>query len=269
MPMLFEMYVDKNSFVHKLDPRVKLIWFLCVMICAAIVNSALPSAIVFAFIISTAILAKLPLKRLLLLTQTLAYIMIVCILMWPIFIKSGPIIFDWGWFKVTYNGILIGIGMGFRLSSMLIASAVVFMTTTQKELIESLRAIRIPEHFVFAIVIALRYIPALMGEWKAIAEAQACRNPLKEKGFLRKISRFSSWVGIPIAIPLINRVAKMTNELSLALDSKGFNLEKRPTPYKELKLKSHDKVFAAISLLIVIIYVLARFVLWPQQMWLY
>jgi energy-coupling factor transport system permease protein len=267
--MLFEMYVNKDSFVHKLDPRVKLMWFFCVMVCAAIVNSAIPSGIVFAWIIFMAILARLPLKRLLLLTQALAYLIIVCILMWPLFVKSGPTVFEWDWFKVTYNGILVGVGMGFRLSSMILASAVVFMTTTQKELLESLRTIKIPEHFVFATVLALRYIPSLMGEWKTIAEAQACRDPGRGKGIVGKIKRITSAIGIPIAVPLIHRVAKMTNELSLALDSKGFNPDMRPIPYKELKIGRSDKACAVMSIAILMVYILARFFIWPQYMWIY
>lgn len=264
--MLFEMYVKKDSLIHRLDPRVKLLWFFCVMVCAAVVNSAVPAGIVLLWIIGMAIFARLPLKRLLLLTQALTYLITVSVLMWPLFVRSGFILIEWGWLKVTSNGILVGIGIGFRLAAMILASAVVFMTTTQKELIESLRSIKIAEHFVFATVLALRYIPSLMGEWTTIAEAQACRAPSRGRGPLSRIKRIGSMRAR--AIPLIHRAAKMTSELSLALDSKGFNPEKRPIPYKELMMRKPDKAFAIISITFVIIYVILRFLIIPHYMWI-
>jgi len=266
MPLLFEMYVERDSPIHRLDPRVKLLWFLCVMICAAIVNSAVPASIVLLWIIGVAASARLPLKRLLLLAQALVYMIVVCVLMWPLFVKSGSVLFKWDWLVVTNNGILVGIGIGFRIASMILASAVIFMTTTQKELIESLRTLKIPEHFVFASVLALRYIPSLMGEWNAIAEAEACRSPSRGRGpvaTIRKVFAMRSH-----AIPIMHRTAKMTTELSLALDSKGFNPERRPTPYLELTTRNSDRAFAAVSILFVSVYVALRFLLMPQQMWI-
>ncbi|WP_457559622.1 energy-coupling factor transporter transmembrane component T family protein [Candidatus Harpocratesius sp.] len=95
---------------------------------------------------------------------------------------------------------------------MIIASFLFTHATPPIELITELRKVRIPAKFIFAILIAISWLPLLTQEIQKIIIIQ------KSRGY--KINLFKPG---PIAIPALLKIMDFAINLSISLESRGFN----------------------------------------------
>ena len=255
MSILSEVYVRRDSLFHRLDPRIRFVWFACFILFIGVFNHPIPQFIIFIAIMIIGLgLAKLGSPLLKVMTYFVT-IVIVSMLMWPLFIRTGAVILTVRpWYVITTNGLYTGIGQSMRWLNAGIVGAIFIMTTKQRELITCFRDFKLPEPIIHTIVIQIRFLPSIAGEWKAIMEAQQIRGQGIRGGITGRLKRFG-WAIPMILIPVGARVMKMASNLALALDSMGFEANERPPLYKTLPLKRSEKTLIAffITATIVII----------------
>jgi len=92
-------------------------------------------------------------------------------------------------------------------------------TTEPQKLAESLRSIRIPGEIVFTLTVALRYIPALAVEASSIWDSLKLRASLSGRSIIRRPSLLYRG----FIIPLIIRTVKISDEVAIAAETRGFN----------------------------------------------
>ena len=242
----FGQFYPTKSFVHKLDPRTKLlalIAYIVLLFCADNFYSLFACAIVlFAAIIAS----RVPLGRVLKSIKAIIFILIFTSVLNLFFHGGKHLLWEWKIIKIYREGVISAIFLILRLFFLVMGSSVLTLTTTPvaltdgiESLLTPLKWIRFPVHELALIMsIALRFIPTLIDETNRIISAQKARGADFESGNIFKRIKAI----IPILIPLLISAFRRADELGDAMDARCYSGSKNRTKYKKLKLGVRDLV---------------------------
>ncbi len=242
----FGQYYPSNSFVHKLDPRMKIL-FLIVYIVAVFLCKNFYALGVCAFVfLLIALFSRVPLKSLLSSIKAIVFLLVFTALLNLFFYKGETVLASWGIIKITKEAVYFTIFLAARLFLLVLASAVLTLTTTPvaltdgiESLLKPLKWIRFPVHELALIMsIALRFIPILTDETGRIMNAQKARGADFESGNIFKRIKAI----IPILIPLLISAFRRADELGDAMDARCYTGSKIRTKYKKLTFTWRDVV---------------------------
>jgi energy-coupling factor transport system permease protein len=231
------LYLDKNTFLHKLDPRTKIFSTLSLFVLSLIFNNPFYLFILFCFIFILVFLSKsfINIKKLWIILILLFFFSSI---FWSLFLESKTPFIKINKFVIGYEALLYGIAMGFRLVSMLIAGIIFLSTTKIEEFTEALQKIGVPFPLSFAISFAFRLVPTFIGTASTVIQAQKSRGlDLNSGNFFQRILRH-----IPLIIPVFVYGIRNANFLAMALESKGFGKYKKRESYLELRMKISDYI---------------------------
>lgn len=229
--------LEKNTIIHRLDPRSKGFGVIVISILGILFSSLLLQVFLFIFLIPIILTSKTSksifggIKELILL-----FIMILLINSYFISINSAVIII-------------------FRIINLLITISLYFQTTNPDKLMQSLTSIRVPYNLAFSFSLSFRFIPTLARELFVIQDAQKSRGHRIEEGNL--IRKLLNW--FPIIIPLLINSIYRAFHVAEALETRGFGTSKNVTEYFPLKLKKSDFAILTISILFLSLGIIIKF----------
>ncbi len=263
----FGQYYPGDSFVHKMDPRMKLILVL-VFITAVFLVKSLYSYIAIALFVIVAIWGShVPAKSVLKSAKGILVVLILTASL-NIFFYSGGERVLWHWWKISISveGLFFALGMALRLIFLVLGSTLLTLTTTpmnltdgMESLMKPLKAIRFPVHDVAIIMsIALRFIPILIEEVDKIMLAQKARGADFESGGLIKRARAL----LPVLIPLFVSAFRRADELALALDARCYNATPNRTKYKVLRFGWRDAAGGIVSVFLIGLIIAINYSFW-------
>jgi len=229
------LYLDKGTWIHRLDPRTKILGVLIVFTICLCFNHPLYVGAVSLAVMLIAISAK-ALPNFWRLRFILLLLVLFSSLLWPFFVRGKTSLWSWGALQVSKESLLYGIAMGLRLATF-VATGLFFLSTTRnEELTNGLIRMGVPYPIAFALSTALRLVPTFAGAGATILQAQVSRGLDLESGnIFSRVSKF-----IPQAIPLFIYAIRHTNLLAMALESKGFSPESPRTLYYEPRMEKID-----------------------------
>ena len=226
-----------RSFVHRLDPRVKLTLSTVLLITTLLY---LEVTVITIIIFVEAFLAAVSgtIRRW---VKTIygAAPLIVMVFLMNYLVRA----FSYGGFYDP-SAFYESFAASYRLIAFLASFSIFFLTTTPEELGMTLTKLRIPYMYSFAFISAIRFTPILAEELQTIMDAQRSRGLELDKG--GPLSRVKKY--IPILVPLIVNVLRRSYELAEAMEVKCFGASKKRTFLKELKMKPMD--FAALAIIL-------------------
>lgn len=247
------LYLDKGTWIHRLDPRTKIMGVLVVFSMCLCFNDPFYMAAISLGITFVAISAK-ALPNFWRLRFILILLIVFSIVMWPFFVKGSHPLWSWGPLHVSRESFLYGIAMGLRLATFVGTGLVFLSTTRNEEVTNGLIRIGCPYPIAFALSTALRLIPTFASAGATIVQAQVSRGLDLESGnFLSRVSKF-----IPQAVPLFIYAIRYTNLLAMSLESKGFSPESKRTIYYEPQMQRIDYIVLALLILIFGLFVYVR-----------
>jgi len=245
--MIFE-YHDSGTVIHRLDPRVKTLWLVVLVITAIVVREPLLLVLLFCITLLPLIIAKMPGRQWTLLLLLYLMVGVGAILTQALFYAPSdgtilpgiwlippevPLLGQFtGGVKVSALGALYGFIQAFRILSVINASAVLVVTTPLNRLIIGLREMGVPGTFAFMLSTAVRFVPVLMEEYQTIITALRARNLISPWHPLRFAEQSFA--------PLIINVIRRCNQLALAAESRGFNMDNKRTAYVHLRFGNAD-----------------------------
>ena len=254
-------YVPYNSFIHRLDPRSKLLSMILLMVCiffkfSSVAMNFFIYAILFIFIYIIMRIAHISLKMLFSQLKAM-WIMILILLVINVLVKGdesmGYIdVFNTGWI-IYYSAIFNTLYIVFRLIIMLGLTLVLTATTKPLELtnalewfMKPLKVIKFPVHEIaMTISLALRFIPTLLEETDRIMKAQASRGVDFQNGkFSEKIRAI-----ISLIVPLFISALQRSEELANAMEARGYDPSAERTKFRVSKWKLGDTISSIIVLL--------------------
>ncbi len=196
---MLDLYTPGTSVLHRMSPGPK----LAVLAIAATALFLQESLLVTAFALLATLglyrVANIPMKTALAQVRPLMWIFV--------------LFFAVQWY---FSGLPLATYVVLRLAALILLASLVTLTTRASDMIDSMtRALQLfkpigvnPDKVSLAISLALRFIPVLGRITTEVREAQ------KARGLERSV--------IAVAMPLAIRAIKMADDISDAIDSRGY-----------------------------------------------
>jgi energy-coupling factor transport system permease protein len=219
-------YIPADSFIHKLDPRCKLLITVLSMILIFMSGSFTAMAMWVFLIIFTAKKSQVPAKALIRSAKPILVLIIFTSFLHIFFTGGDNIIFSIGPLKASAEGAVTAFRMGLRLYLLVLFTALLTFTTSPSELSDGLEAafgpfkrFGFPAHEVaMMMTIALRFIPTLFEETERIINAQVSRGAdFVSGGMIKRAKAY-----IPVLIPLFVLVFKRADTLASAMEARCY-----------------------------------------------
>lgn len=258
----FGQYYPRDSVVHRLDPRTKLLISLVYIVAVFLCRTYWAFLASFLFLVISILVSRIPVLSILKTVRAVLFILLITVIINLFFYGDGEPIFSWWKIKVTWEGARFASFMAMRLVFLVVGTSLVSLTTTpmsltdgMESLMKPLKLVRFPVHDVAIIMsIALRFIPTLMGEINKIMMAQKARGADFDSGNL--IKRVKAL--LPILIPLFVSTFRIADELALALDARCYNATPNRTKMKVLSFNARDILALLFSLAFLAVIILLR-----------
>jgi len=222
--MSLSLYLDRQTFVHRRHPLVKLLALLFFFVAVFVVDHPLFLLPVSIGILSLLVLAGAA-ANLYRLRILFFFLFPFTVLIWSIFYRGGTRLFPF--LPLTFEGILFGLGMAIKLSTFLATSVLFLSTTRVEECTYAFSLIGLPYRIGFAITLAFRLVPLLLEAVLTVIQAQRCRGLDLQQGHLLQRLRHYVLVLIPVFMGVLRRA----NHMAIALEVRGFNSGVRRTSY--------------------------------------
>ena len=244
--VIFGQYYPQKSFVHRMDPRAKIVLMIAYIVAIFVADNFFGLAAVTLFLIVTVIFSRVPFGSVLRSVKMILFLIIFTAILNLFFYSTEGVhlIWQWGILALSWESIVNMIFLAFRLFLLVMGTSILTLTTAPVELtdgIESLlkplKYIKFPVHELALIMsIALRFIPTLMDETNRIIAAQKARGADFETGGLIKRAKAM----IPVLVPLLVSAFRRAEELGDAMDARCYSGAKGRTKYKKLTFTWRD-----------------------------
>ena len=259
--LTFGRFSPFNTVVHRLDPRNKIFLVILLMVTiflkvdvwsSALIISAILLLILIIFMFISRVSFISLFKNMKTMWMLLLFLFIIYIFIPNTNYNPNHIAFYIGTYGVNYDA-FFQVGYIFvRIIMMLIITMILTSTTSPMNLtyglewyMSPLKVVKFPAHIVaMTLSIALRFIPTLLDETDRIIKAQSSRGvDFQRGGFIKRFGAIISLI-IPLFVSAINR----SEELSNAMEARGYDPYAKRSRYRILKFHWKD-LFALILVL--------------------
>ncbi|MBR5263264.1 MAG: energy-coupling factor transporter transmembrane protein EcfT [Clostridia bacterium] len=242
-----------NSFLHKADPRIKLVVLVVYMVFVLLAQNAISLALVLGVTLALAFISRIRFSVVMRSLKPVIFILMFTGLINLFFTTGESPLVEWWIIKIYPEGILTAIFMMVRLVCLVAGSSLLLSYTTSPlaltDAIESLfgplRKVGVPVHeFAMMMTIALRFIPTLIEETDKIISAQKARGADFEDGGLLKKAKAL----IPVLIPLFVSAFRRADELAEAMECRCYRGGEGRTKLKVMKSRGVDYLFLLLMI---------------------
>ena len=226
-----EIYIDNNSFIHRLDPRVKIIIFLLTFVAILLFENPLWMLPITILIVVQMIISGAYVNM-----RRIRYILIVLtvssMILWNLF-STGETQLFW---RISVESMNFAIARTLLMILMISAGMILITSTRNEELVNGMIRLGMPYRVGFAISTALRLVPTIVSSTITISQAQRSRGLDLESGnLLQRIKKF-----LPLLVPVFLSTICSTNIFGMALESKGFGAKEERTFYLVFEMDKTD-----------------------------
>ncbi|ATU71201.1 energy-coupling factor transporter transmembrane protein EcfT [Levilactobacillus brevis] len=251
---IFGRYLPLDSVVHRLDPRAKLMLSFCYIIVVFLANNIWSYAILIAFTVGAILASKISLGFFLKGIRPLLWLIVFTVVLQLLFSPAGGhTYFHWAFINITQDG-LINAGYIFVRFLLIIMMSTLLTLSTQPldiatglaSLMKPLRWVKVPvDTLAMMLSIALRFVPTLMDEATKIMNAQRARGVDFGEGSLFKQAKSL----IPLMVPLFMSAFNRAEDLSTAMEARGYQDSEHRSQYRILTWQRRDTVTWLLFLL--------------------
>ena len=257
-------YIHRDSVLHALDSRVKLLLLFGCISLAFIADSLMGLGLLYLLLLSCAALTKIPPLRILKAVAPLAFLLLFPIVFNIFFITDGEVLANAGPILITTEGIYRACYMTLRLFFLFAIATLFTLTTSSIAISDAVGALLSPltrfgvpaTELSMMVSIALRFVPTLIQSYEDIRDAQQARGVnYRERNPLARLRGLVS-----ILVPLFAQAFHHAEELAVAMESRCFHGGDR-THYRELALHRQDFMAIAVVFLVTALLIVIRIVL--------
>jgi len=225
------LYLDRDTWVHRLDPRTKMFLLVGMFALPFVFLNPLYELAVLALVLLFGYLAE-SLVNLRRIWFILFMILLVTTVLWSIIGSGRTPLFLF----VEREALLYGLSTALRIVITVIAGMIFLSTTRNEEVAIGLVRLGIPYRFAFAISTALRLVPTIVATGLTIGQAQRSRGLDLDSGNI--IQRIRNH--LPLLVPVFVTTVRSTNVFSMALESKGFGASSGRTFFLHTAMGGRD-----------------------------
>ena len=233
-----------DSYVHKLDPRTKLIMVVLYIVALFCAVSWVSYLTVFLFLAACISISGIPLKSITRGLKPVMFIVIFTGVLNLFFTEGSTEIFTVFGFTLTWEAVERAFFMVCRIMMLITGTFLLTYTTSPialtdglESLLSPLKRVKFPVHELSMMMcIALRFIPTLIEETDKIMSAQKARGADFESGSLMDRARAL----VPILVPLFISAFRRADELATAMECRCYQGGEGRTKMKQLHYTQLD-----------------------------
>ena len=216
-----EELAKTNGFLQSLDPRVKILGLLALILDVTLARNVFTIIVIFVFAVLLALLSNVPVKTLAARAWLGALTFTGLIALPVIFITPGDALFrlpllNW---TITAQGLTSAIYLITRVETTVTLSLLLVLTTLWTHVLKALRILRVPVVFVVILGMTYRYLFVMLDTAQNMFEARQSRLVGKlSASESRRVA--SSSIGV-----LLSKSFYLNAEVYQAMQSRGFRGE--------------------------------------------
>lgn len=231
-------YISGNSYVHKMNSKLKMLWYIITFILICFISNYTNLSLVFLYLFIIVLISKITIKN---------YVYNI-LLLWPLYI----IIFCISYF-ITYN-FDFSIILTFKIVLFVLLFLIITFTTSLSEiswgfecLFEKLKKFKIPVAKVsLFIAFVIKFISTLFEQGRNIRKSLAYRGI----SYDNKIKAFNKML-----MPTIKLSFKLSKRMLYAMKLRFYGTSTIRTNYHNYKATKFDRILIFISIIMIIIVV--------------
>ncbi|MGP4117141.1 energy-coupling factor transporter transmembrane component T family protein [Levilactobacillus zymae] len=244
---LFGRYLPLDSIVHRLDPRNKLMLSFCYIILVFLANNWLSYVILIAFTLGAIRASTIRLGFFLRGIRPLIWLILFTVALQLLFSPAGGHVYwHWAFINITQFGVINAGYIFIRFLLIIMMSTLLTLSTQPLDiatglasLMKPLRWVKVPvDTLAMMLSIALRFVPTLMDEAQKIMNAQRARGVDFGEGGLFKQAKSL----LPLMVPLFMSAFNRAEDLSIAMEARGYQDSDHRSQYRILTWQRRDTV---------------------------
>jgi len=256
-------YYPTDSFIHRLDPRTKVLVILGAMTVFILFHNVIKLVIAFIVILFIIKTSRVPFLLVVRNLRPFLWLFLLTIIFHLFLTKQGELLFTIPYLgvKVTKPGLINGSIYSFRLGILILLAAILTLTTSPMELTDALDRFLKPlqkfgistHEFTMMITLSLRFIPTLLFEADKLQKAQLSRGATFKGNLIQRVKSV-----IPLILPLFISVFRRADELALAMDARCYSGGKDRTSFKKLAFATSDYFVLSGTLVFLLLFLLIK-----------
>lgn len=244
--LILGRYIPGDSFVHRLDPRAKLLASFYFIGIIFLCNNFASFGVMLLFTLVAIRLSKISLRFFLKGVKPLIWLILFTVILQVLFTQGDPVYFKWGFITISEFGLKNGAYIFIRFVLIIFMSTLLTLTTPPLSLADAieyllrpLEVVKFPAHEISLMLsIALRFVPTLMDETEKIMNAQRARGvDFGEGTIMDKMKAI-----VPLLIPLFVSSFNRAEDLAIAMEARGYQGGDGRTKYRVLHWEFSDTI---------------------------
>lgn len=260
--ILIGRYLPRDSLIHRLDPRGKLLATIYFIIIIFLANNWQTYTVITLFTLAAIAATKLKAKVFWDGVKPLVWLIFFTALLQLFFSTGGKVYWQWGILAITSMGLVNAIYIFLRFTLIILISTVLTITTMPLQIADALAWLMTPLKFVWVpvdkialvISIALRFVPTLFDQTIMIMNAQRSRGADFNNGGLVQRAKAIT----PLLIPLFINSLERALDLSVAMESRGYRGSEGRSRYRVLHWTNWDWLNLAAFIILTALLLLLR-----------
>ena len=259
--VIFGQFVETDSFVHRMDARVKIAATSVLIVASFLIDSFLGFAVVLPLLVVIGVVSKIPLGYILrgsrIFIAFLVFILAFQVLFYPGDVPESSYLWRWGILSVSTEGLYTAGIIALRVILLYYVTTMLMLTTSLVDLTNGLELIfgplqrlRVPvNELVLVFVIAIKFVPIFIEEMERLARAQTARGvPFDEGGALTRARRLGRLL-VPIFISGFARA----DTLTIAMNTRSYRGSRYRTKLRQMRAKSSDWLVLVLVIVWIVI----------------
>jgi len=252
--LIIGRYMPYDSFVHRLDPRAKLLATIFFIITIFFANNWQTYLVLSLVILLGIYLSKVPMRYFINGVRPMLVLFIFTAALQMLFTPGTTTILSFWFINISLEGIMSGIYVFIRFVLIIFISILLTLTTEALRLTDAIeyfltpfKKMNFPVHdLALMLSIGLRFVPTLMDEAEKIMNAQRARGMDFSEGTLMERIRNL----VPLLIPLFNSSFERALDLATAMEARDYDGGKGRTRYRKLTWHKEDSLVMLFFLLV-------------------
>lgn len=245
MSLTLDLHVPGHSWLHRLDPRVKLWMTLLGIVTTFVVASPLGQALLLLALLAVLRGAGIPWPKLAWLWRQMRLLVLLILLLQPFFTPSGEIWVALGPVHITTEGVNRALLLALRALVMAYVTGGLLFTTDQPTLVRGFVRLGLPYTWGLTLSLTLRFLPAINSLFVAVREAQAARGWVARGNLVHRARDY-----LPVLVAVAIGTLRLSDQLTLALAARGMSSDRPRTSWRRLRMRPADwRALVVVTLL--------------------
>lgn len=245
MSLAYDLFQPGRSWLHRLDPRPKLLLAVCATAVILLYGNVWVMLGLVAALQAALWSAGLARERLAWVWRMTAPTMLLVAVLWVLFYPAQGAAW-WSlelglgrasWVvRVGPGNVARGVAVALRIGALAMAIFAWLFTTDQSTLVRGLVALGLPYEWGLTLAMALRYLPTMALTFRTISEAQQAR--ALDLGAGGPVARARKYA--PILVAMIIAALRTADQLSRVLEARALGATRRRTYLRALRYRRAD-----------------------------